>query len=173
MTEETLGSRIADARKKCKLTQEDLAVHLGVTAQAVSKWENDISCPDITLLPKLSSIFGISIDELLSGRKIEIVEASDEENRKPFEKLILYLRFFGSDGVRIAAKIPMPLVKIAIEDGNSKGYINISDEKSGKKEAFGSRVDLRGVLELVEAGKLGKLLEFESSDGDRAEVYVE
>ncbi|MCD7712065.1 MAG: helix-turn-helix domain-containing protein, partial [Firmicutes bacterium] len=69
MTKETLGSRIADARKKCKLTQEDLAAHLGVTAQAVSKWENDISCPDITLLPKLSSIFGISIDELLSGRK--------------------------------------------------------------------------------------------------------
>ena len=63
--EQTLGKRIAENRKKLKLTQEQLAEKLGVTAQAVSKWENDISCPDISILPQLAQIFEISTDELL------------------------------------------------------------------------------------------------------------
>ncbi len=66
--EQTLGKRIAANRKRMKLTQDQLAEQLGVTAQAVSKWENDQSCPDITMLPLLAEIFGISTDELL-GRE--------------------------------------------------------------------------------------------------------
>ncbi|MCD7776122.1 MAG: helix-turn-helix domain-containing protein [Firmicutes bacterium] len=173
MDEETLGSRIVDSRKRCKMTQEELSERLGVTAQAVSKWENDISCPDITLLPKLSSIFGISVDELLSGRKNESVEALDEVKRKPFERLIFRVRFVGADGDRIAANIPMPLLKIVVECGDADGYINFSDEKSGGNEAFRSRIDLKKVLELVEKSTLGKLFELESSYGERLEVYVE
>ena len=49
--EQTLGKRIEENRKKLGLTQDQLAEKLGVTAQAVSKWENDQSCPDITMLP--------------------------------------------------------------------------------------------------------------------------
>ena len=63
--EQTLGKRIAENRKRMKLTQDQLAEKLGVTAQAVSKWENDQSCPDITILPQLADIFGITTDELL------------------------------------------------------------------------------------------------------------
>ena len=63
--EHTLGKRIMAARKKLGLTQDQLAERLGVTAQAVSKWENDQSCPDITMLPKLAELFNISTDELL------------------------------------------------------------------------------------------------------------
>ena len=63
--EETLGKRIAGNRKRLGITQDRLADQLGVTAQAVSKWENDQSCPDITMLPRLAEIFGISTDELL------------------------------------------------------------------------------------------------------------
>ena len=63
--EETLGKRIASHRKRLKLTQDQLAEQLGVTAQAVSKWENDLSCPDIGILPQLAAIFDTSIDALL------------------------------------------------------------------------------------------------------------
>ena len=63
--EQTLGKRIVSNRKRMGLTQDQLAEKLGVTAQAVSKWENDQSCPDITMLPRLAEIFGISTDELL------------------------------------------------------------------------------------------------------------
>lgn len=63
--EETLGKRIAFHRKRLGLTQDALAEQLGVTAQAVSKWENDQSCPDITMLPKLAEVFDVTTDELL------------------------------------------------------------------------------------------------------------
>lgn len=71
--EETLGKRISANRKKLKLTQDQLAEQLGVTAQAVSKWENDQSCPDITILPQLADIFGISTDELLGRESQQFV----------------------------------------------------------------------------------------------------
>lgn len=63
--EETLGKRIAAHRKRLGLTQDRLAEILGVTAQAVSKWENDQSCPDIAMLPKLAETFHCTTDELL------------------------------------------------------------------------------------------------------------
>ena len=69
MTEETLGRRIAANRKRLGLTQDALAEQLGVTAQAVSKWENDQSCPDISMLPKLAQIFAVTTDELLGVEK--------------------------------------------------------------------------------------------------------
>lgn len=73
--EETLGRRIAANRKSLSLTQDALAEKLGVTAQAVSKWENDQSCPDITMLPKLADIFDCTTDELL-GRESRPEQAS-------------------------------------------------------------------------------------------------
>ena len=63
--EQTLGKRIVQRRKQLGLTQDALAEKLGVTPQAISKWENDQSCPDITMLPKLAEIFGITTDALL------------------------------------------------------------------------------------------------------------
>lgn len=63
-----LGSYIANYRRKLGLTQEQLAQKLDVTNQAVSKWEADQCCPDVALLPRLSDIFGVSIDELF-GRE--------------------------------------------------------------------------------------------------------
>ena len=68
---ETLGKRIAALRKEKGLTQEQLAEKVGVSAQAVSKWENDVSCPDITILPLLADLFGVSVDELLGVKPVE------------------------------------------------------------------------------------------------------
>ena len=77
--EQTLGKRIANHRKRLGLTQEALAEQLGITAQAVSKWENDLSCPDIAILPRLADIFGVSTDDLLGHAPVhsgEVVEES-------------------------------------------------------------------------------------------------
>lgn len=65
MNPSTLGERIKYYRKRLGLTQEQLAERMGVSAQAVSKWENGLSCPDISILPNLADVFGISMDELL------------------------------------------------------------------------------------------------------------
>ena len=79
--EETLGKRIVAHRKRLGLTQDRLAELVGVTAQAVSKWENDQSCPDITMLPKLAEVFGVSTDELLGigKQEVHIAEVVTEE----------------------------------------------------------------------------------------------
>ena len=83
--EQTLGKRIAENRKRLGMTQDALAEKLGVTAQAVSKWENDLSCPDITTLPKLADIFGITTDDLLGrasapAHQAEVVDEEADEN---------------------------------------------------------------------------------------------
>ncbi len=62
------GKRIAQLRRQMGLTQEALAQKLGVTNQAVSKWESGQCCPDIELLPRLAEVFGVSIDALF-GRE--------------------------------------------------------------------------------------------------------
>lgn len=88
--EETLGKRISAGRKRLGMTQDKLAEALGVTAQAVSKWENDQSCPDIAMLPKLASLFGISVDALLgvastepeTVHEAEIVETPGSQKEK-------------------------------------------------------------------------------------------
>ncbi len=66
-----LNDTICFYRKKQGLTQEELAVKLGVTNQSVSKWESAQCCPDISLIPKLADVFEISIDELF-GREASV-----------------------------------------------------------------------------------------------------
>lgn len=74
----TIGNRIGQYRRKLGLTQEALAQKLEVTNQAVSKWESDQCCPDISLLPRLADIFGITIDELF-GREAPVREQPQPE----------------------------------------------------------------------------------------------
>ena len=59
-----IGKKIKQLRCKVGLTQEQLATRLGISAQSVSKWENSITMPDITLLPSLTSELGVTMDEL-------------------------------------------------------------------------------------------------------------
>ncbi len=66
-----LATKIQSFRKRCGMTQEELADKLGVTFQAVSKWENEKTCPDITLLPLMADLFDCSIDELFSRKAKE------------------------------------------------------------------------------------------------------
>ena len=72
---ETLGRRIARLRLAKTATQERLAKELNVSPQAVSKWENDINYPDISLLPDLARFLGVSVDELLSGASASAQES--------------------------------------------------------------------------------------------------
>ena len=61
----TLGARIAELRKEKGMTQLELAQQMGVTDKAVSKWERDLSCPDINTIPRLAQVLGVSMDELM------------------------------------------------------------------------------------------------------------
>lgn len=65
----TLGMMIAELRKEKGITQLELAEKMGVTDKAVSKWERDLSCPDINSLPMLADFLGVSVDELMQIKK--------------------------------------------------------------------------------------------------------
>lgn len=82
----TLGERIKYHRKRLGMTQEQLAERMGVSPQAVSKWENNLSCPDISVLPELAALFGITVDELLGknpsdGNGVHEAEVVGESER--------------------------------------------------------------------------------------------
>ena len=100
---ETLGRRIARLRLAKTATQERLAKELNVSPQAVSKWENDINYPDISLLSDLARFLGVSVDELLSGASAsaqesdaaqesaaEVVSAADDEPAEIVEESAEY-----------------------------------------------------------------------------------
>lgn len=76
---ETMGRRIAALRKERQMTQDALAQELGVSPQAVSKWEHDLSCPDIALLPKLARVLGVSTDYLLGNDTAHTPEQPEPE----------------------------------------------------------------------------------------------
>lgn len=66
---QTLGELIAGLRKEKGMTQLELAEKMGVTDKAVSKWERNLSCPDIQSIPKLAQILGVSVEDLLQSKQ--------------------------------------------------------------------------------------------------------
>ena len=88
---ETFGQRFSNLRKKQGLKQEDIAKKVNVTAQAVSKWENDLSAPDISILPTLADILNVTLDELL-GREIIETKIIPEQERKDINSMLLKIK---------------------------------------------------------------------------------
>ena len=162
---ESIGNRISKYRKAKGLTQEELAVMLGVSSQAVSKWENDASCPDISLLPQLCKILDISTDELLTGNSNE-VKLVPVEQRKSLDELTLRIRVLSAQGDKVKVNLPMSLVKIAMELG-----VEVAPQMTGIEGI--KNLDLAKIIDLVERGAIGKLVEVESAAGDIVEVVVE
>ncbi len=162
----TLGERIAEKRKAKGMKQEELAEALGVSAQAVSKWENDVSCPDIMTLPTLAKILGCTVDELLTGKE-EAREAVllPQSERKSFEKLMLRIIVNGSDGERVRVNLPLPLIKVFLDAG-------IAIEGMSGDKLNGMNIDWNAIVAMVEQGVVGKLVEVDS-DGDHVEIVVE
>ena len=75
MSNKTLGKTISSLRKEKGMTQSELADKMNVTDKAVSKWERNISCPDVNPIPKLAKVLGVSVEELLNAQ-------AKQENRK-------------------------------------------------------------------------------------------
>ena len=90
----TFAEIIMKYRKELGLTQEGLAQRLGVTNQAVSKWESGQSCPDIALLPQLADLFGITIDELF-GREVPKAEPAPAELGWPDDGVLRVILYAG------------------------------------------------------------------------------
>ena len=88
MKKQTLGMMIVSLRKEKGLTQLELAEKMGVTDKAVSKWERDLSCPDINSLPKLAEIFEISVDELMQVKTLAQEQKGEKGIRSTIELIL-------------------------------------------------------------------------------------
>lgn len=165
---QTLGERIAYHRKKCGMTQEQLAEQCSVSAQAVSKWENGLTAPDISLLPRLAELFGITTDELLGVQRAAAVAVDPES--VDLTKLLLKMRVLSQRGDKVNINLPLSVAQVLLENGK---LIASSSDGSESKFDFLKSIDLKQVISLVQMGAMGKLMEVESADGDTVEVWVE
>ena len=165
----TFGERIAEKRKSKGYTQEQLAEMMGVSAQAVSKWENDISCPDVMTLPTLAQKLGCTVDELLTGRESAPQPTIvPEENRKPFEQMMLKIVVNSCDGDHVRVNLPLPLLKVFL---NSE--VDLTSFGVGNGTLNRLNIDWKAIMLLVEQGTIGKLVEVTSAVGDVVEIVVE
>ena len=165
--EMTIGTRIAALRREKNLKQDDLAQMMEVSPQAVSKWENDQTCPDISLLPKLAKILGVSVDELLSGKQEQqpMVTLVPEDQRKDIKDMMLRIVVDSADGDKVRVNLPMALVQLAMEMGMEMPQVSGNDALKD--------IDWAQVMELVRHGAMGNLIEVESADGDIVRIFVE
>ncbi len=160
----TVGKKIAGLRKEKGMTQDDIAEMLNVSPQAVSKWENDISYPDIMLLPKIAELLGTTIDELLSSQPKKEIMLVKESQRKNIDDMILRVIVNDKDN-KVRINVPMSLVKIGIQMGMSMPEVSGNDALKNIK--------IEQIFSMVESGVIGKLVEVEGSDGKIVEIVVE
>lgn len=140
----TIGNRISHLRKEKGITQEDMAEKLGVTPQAVSKWENDISYPDILLLPKIAHMLEVTVDELLSGEKTKETRILPKDQRKNIDDMMFKIYVNSSDGDKVRVTLPMALVKLGLEMGMKMPQVSGNEALKD--------IDFNQIINLVESG---------------------
>ena len=109
---ETFGKRFSELRKKHHFTQEDIAKKLNITPQAISKWENDLSAPDIMLLKEIANIFNISIDGLLGN---ETTTTLIQNEKRDINKMLFKISILSSKGDKININLPLAIIKLCVE----------------------------------------------------------
>lgn len=165
----TIGSRIAEARKAHGYTQEEFSQMLDVSAQAVSKWENDISCPDIQLLPKIAEILGMTTDQLLTGKKPEsnADNKTEEKTNTPVDtsKLKININVVKPGQNPVNVSLPFMMIKNFTKIGNGISGIMGNGAIDGVK--------LDEILALVENGATGELLNVVADDNTTVKITIE
>lgn len=182
---ETLGRRIARLRLEHGMTQERLARELGVTAQAVSKWENDLSAPDIMSLPTLAHTLDVTVDELLGaaaetaatpaseptgeGHEPEgsatmgepVAQAGPTTEEPPAKAHRLHIQIHDAeDGDDVNINVPLGLAGIVLRTGVG---VNV----------FDNDVDTKLLADAIKNGEPGTLVEVASPDGDNVTISLE
>lgn len=160
---ENLGERIMRLRKEINYTQEQLAEKMGVTPQSVSKWEKSVTSPDITALPLLADIFGITVDELLGRNRKNTEQEVNRLTSKELKKLMIKIVVVSKDGDNVKIQVPYQFVRTAVNTGMKIPSVG---EKLGN-------VDFAEVFSSVESGMLGEIVNITSANGDTVKISVE
>ncbi len=168
--EKTIGKKLYELRKQSGFTQDYVAEKLGVSAQAVSKWENDIACPDIMTLPSIAQLYGVTIDELFNNDDIQSNVKYEKPEQINEEDLVLRVYVDTVHGDKIKVTLPYLVVKEFVKAGK-----NISAVVGG---TVVSGVDLSGIdfdliFGMVANGVLGEIVNVQTQNNDIVRVVVE
>ena len=161
---ESFGQRFQKLRKAKGFTQEQIAERVNISYQAVSKWENDISSPDISILGELANILEVTVDELLGRVDPNKVTLVEEPQRKELKNMLLKIIVDSKDGGKVNIKLPMLIIKTFLDSGMP---ISINGNKSLEN------IDFKQIFDLVEQGVVGELVNIESNDGEIVRIVVE
>ena len=161
---ETFGQRFTRLRRQRGLTQEELGEKIGISGQAVSKWENDASMPDVGILVQLSEILDVSLDELL-GKDVPATRIVPVEERKNTDDMVFRIRVDSSEGDKVTVNLPMKIVKAGLKLGMAMPQIN--------GNAALESIDFEEVIRLVDEGLVGEIVTVDSADGDKVRIFVE
>ena len=149
---EHIGEHIAHYRKKAGLTQEQLAEKMGITAQAVSKWENGLTCPDLDSVARLADFLGVSVEQLIHGDSalpsVKVVETPQVGRRV----LCIYVQVKGPATTNITVRFPVELVLKAYEMGSLESLVG--DEAPFVEQA----------VEMIRQGAVGSLVDVETEE---------
>lgn len=163
---ETLGSKIARLRKEKGYTQEEFSQLLDVTAQAVSKWENDVSCPDIMLLPKISQLLQTSIDELLGNSVPKAQPPAEEKPKVDINKLSLKISVAAPDKKPLNVTFPMAMVKKFAKLGTGiSNIVNVNSPTIDSKK-------IEQIFDLVDEGVTGEVLNITDENGQNIIIEI-
>ena len=158
----TLGMKISSYRKLKGMTQEGLAASMNVTPQAVSKWENDWSIPELPLLLDLADLFGVTLDALVrEDDTVPVAQLLPEAERKPSEQTVVRIRVDTATGDNIRLNLPLAILKSETPLLDMAG-IQIVD-----------KIDWEKIVALAEQGVTGTLVEVTTGDGHYVEITVE
>ena len=161
--EKTFGQKFYELRKNNNYTQEQIAEKLNVSPQAVSKWENDLAYPDITLLKSIAILLDTSIDYLLGDEKKPETVLQSPETKKDTSKMMLKIKVL-SDKEKVSVNLPVALIKLLMESGNKMDIGIKGDAMKG--------IDFNKILSLIDQGVMGKLIDIDTDD-EKVEIWVE
>ena len=160
---ETFGQRFQRLRKEKGLTQEDIASKINITPQSISKWENDLSAPDISLLPQLADILEVRLEELLTGKKREtkVLESFD------YTKAILKILVNSQEGDEVTINFPVIL-------GEALAKMIIASNIGNKDSSdILKSIDIEQIFDLVKKGIIGEIINIKDANGDTVIIRVE
>ena len=146
----TIGQNIAKYRKLCGLTQAELAEKLNVSVQAVSKWENDVSCPDIERIGELASTLNTSAESIISGESVTQVKKADDLSRRLLAISVKHTE--GNENVDVNVRIPAELIPKMKDNGALKALIG------------GESPEIDMALEMIQSGVVGPIVDVKTED---------
>lgn len=128
----SIGETIAYLRKEKKMTQSELAEKMNVTDKALSKWERDLSCPDVNTISKLADVLGVSVEELLKAKKKDYSNSKVKDFINLIFKAIALAMGIAVVVLNILDKIDMKSSIIMVGIGLACIGIYLLDDKENK-----------------------------------------